>query len=189
MNYREILIRLISMTTPFVYDSEESFLEMLRKFYQYLHELTKASKEMSDDIQDLRSEMNSFEEQINEELTRINEILRSYDIKIDRIASELYVYVDDKIINLKNYVDSHDAYLEERIENIEVGKINIYDPTTGLYSPLQVVIDNIYDVNRNNAITATEFDALEITATEYDALEITARDYDINGKEILSNLS
>ena len=25
MNYREILIRLMSMTTPFVYDSEESF--------------------------------------------------------------------------------------------------------------------------------------------------------------------
>lgn len=185
MNYREILIRLMSMTTPFVYDSEESFLEMLRKFYQYLHELTKASKEMSDDIVELRDEMSSFEEQINLEIQRINELLISYDMKIDRIANELYVYVDDKLINLKNYVDSQDNYLRERIEDIEVGKINVYDPTTGLYSPLQIVIDNIYDMGRSNALTSSEYDALELTATEFDAYQITAREYDINGKEIL----
>lgn len=185
MNYREILIRLMSMTTPFVYDSEESFLEMLRKFYQYLHELTKASKEMSDDIVELRDEMSSFEEQINLEIQRINELLTSYDMKIDRIANELYVYVDDKLINLKNYVDSQDNYLRERIEDIEVGKINVYDPTTGLYSPLQIVIDNIYDMGRSNALTSSEYDALELTATEFDAYQITAREYDINGKEIL----
>lgn len=185
MNYREILIRLMSMTTPFVYDSEESFLEMLRKFYQYLHELTKASKEMSDDIVELRDEMSSFEEQINLEIQRINELLTSYDMKIDRIANELYVYVDDKLINLKNYVDSQDNYLRERIEDIEVGKINVYDPTTGLYSPLQIVIDNIYDMGRSNALTSSEYDALELTATEFDTYQITAREYDINGKEIL----
>ena len=68
MNYREILIRLMSMTTPFVYDSEESFLQMLRKFYKYLHELTEASKEMSDDIIELRTEMNNFEDEINAEI-------------------------------------------------------------------------------------------------------------------------
>lgn len=185
MNYREILIRLMSMTTPFVYDSEESFLEMLRKFYQYLHELTEASKEMSDDIVELRDEMSSFEKQINLEIQRINELLTSYDMKIDRIANELYVYVDDKLINLKNHVDSQDNYLRERIEDIEVGKINVYDPTTGLYSPLQIVIDNIYDMGRSNALTSSEYDALELTATKFDSYQITAREYDINGKEIL----
>lgn len=185
MNYREILIRLISMTSPFVYDSEESFLQMLRKFYQYLHELTEASKGMSDDIESLRSEMTSFEEEINEEIQRINDILVEYDMKIDRIANELYVYVDDKIVNLKNYVDSQDSLLDSRIKNIEIGKINIYDPTTGLYSPIQTVIDNLYDMNRQNALSATEYDALELTATEYDAHQLTAREYDINGKELL----
>ena len=187
MNYREVLIRLMSMTTPFVYDSEESFLQMLRKFYQYLHELTKTSKDMSDDITDLRNEMTSFEDEVNQKINDINELLVQYDMKIDRIKNELYVYIDDKIINLKNYVDSHDAYLQEQIEQIEVGKINIYDPTTGLYSPLQIVINNLYDMVRSNALTSSEYDALELTATEYDAEQITARDYDINGKEILGN--
>lgn len=185
MNYREVLIRLMSMTTPFVYDSEESFLQMLRKFYQYLHELTEATKTLSDEVDEVKSDMATLEDDINQKIVEINELLVAYDLKIDRIANELYVYVDDKIINLKNYVDSRDSYLEEKIEQIEVGKINIYDPTTGLYSPLQIVIDNLYDMGRANALTATEYDALELTATAFDNYEITARDYDTNGKSIL----
>ena len=185
MNYREILIRLISMTSPFVYDSEESFLQMLRKFYQYLHELTEATKGLSDDVEQLRDEITSYEEQINQTLADINELLEQYDMKIDRIANELYVYVDDKLINLKNYVDTQDSLLDAKIKDIEIGKINLYDPTTGLYSPIQVVINNLYDVNRDNALTATEYDALDLTATEYDSYELTAREYDTNGKNLL----
>lgn len=185
MNYREILIRLMSMTTPFVYDSEESFLEMLRKFYKYLHELTEASKDMSDDIEELRTEINNFEDEINEEIQRINDILVEYDIKIERVRNELRVYVNDQIANLRNYVDSEDALLDERIKQVEIGNINVYDPTTGLYSPIQIVIDNLYDMGRSNALTASEYDALELTATAYDAYELTARDYDLNGKTLL----
>jgi hypothetical protein len=173
------------MTTPFVYDSEESFLEMLRKFYKYLHELTEASKEMSDDIIELRTEVNNFEDEINAEIQRINDILVEYDIKIERIGSELRVYVNDQIANLRNYVDSEDALLNERIRQIEVGNIKVYDPTTGLYSPIQIVIDNLYDMGRSNALTATEYDALELSATAYDAYALTARDYDLNGKTLL----
>ena len=185
MNYREILIRLMSMTTPFVYDSEESFLEMLRKFYKYLHELTEASKEMSDDIIDLRTEITSFEDEINEEIQRINDILVEYDIKIERVKNELQVYVNDEIANLRNYVDSEDALLNDRIRQIEIGNIRVYDPTTGLYSPIQIVIDNLYDMGRSNALSASEYDALDLTATAYDAYQISARDYDVNGKSLL----
>ena len=128
--------------------------------------------------------MATLEDDINQKIVEINELLVAYDLKIDRIANELYVYVDDKIVNLKNYVDSQDSYLEERIEQVEVGQINVYDPTTGLYSPLQIVIDNIYDMGRSNALTSSEYDALELTASEFDAYQITAREYDINGKEI-----
>lgn len=185
MNYREILIRLMSMTTPFVYDSEESFLEMLRKFYKYLHELTTASKEMSDDIIELRTEMTNFEDEINEEIQRINDILVEYDIKIERVKNELQVYINDEIANLRLYIDSEDALLNERIRQIEIGNINVYDPTTGLYSPIQIVIDNLYDMGRSNALSASEYDALELSATAYDAYDLTARDYDLNGKSLL----
>lgn len=185
MNYREVLIRLMSMTSPFVYDDEESFLQMLRKFYQYLHELTNATKELSDEVQQVKQDMDDLEASIQEEIDKINDLLVAYDIKIERIANEIYTYVDGKIVNLKNYVDTQDSILDARIKDIEIGKINLYDPTTGLYSPIQTVIDNIYDASRQNAITATEYDALELTATAYDAYDLTAREYDTEAKTLL----
>lgn len=185
MNYREILIRLVSMTTPFVYDSEESFLEMLRKFYKYLHELTIATKEISDEIDEVKTDMSNLEDSINQQIENINAILMQYDLKIERVKNDLQVYLDSQIVNLRNYVDEQDNILDARIRDIEAGDINIYDPTTGLYSPIQLVIDNLYDMNRSSALTASEYDALDLTATEFDAYEITARDYDIKGKEIL----
>ena len=185
MNYREILIRLMSMTTPFVYDSEESFLEMLRKFYKYLHELTTVSKGMSEDIEEIRTELNTFEDDIETEIQKINDILVEYDIKIERVKNELKVYVNDEITNLRLYVDSEDELLNARIRQIEIGNIKVYDPTTGLLSPIQIVIDNLYDLGRSNALSATEYDALELSATAYDGYNLTARDYDVNGKTLL----
>ena len=185
MNYREILIRLMSMTTPFVYDSEESFLQMLRKFYQYLHELTTATKELSDDVEQVRSDMDNLEESINQQIEQINELLAEYDLKIDRVANQLYAYVDNQIVNLTNYIDTQDSILDARIKNIEIGKINLYDPTTGLYSPLQTVVNNLYDMSRQGAISASEYDALQLTATAYDNYELTAYDYDTNAKTLL----
>ena len=178
MNYREVLIRLMSMTSPFVYDSEETFLEMLRKFYKYLHELTSASKEMSD-------EMDDFEAQIDAKINDINELLEEYDMKIEKVENNLKVYVDNSIIYLRGYVDNQISILNHQIEQIELGNISAYDPTTGLFSPIQTIINNLYDIQRDNSLTASEYDALELTATEYDAYEITARDYDINAKNIL----
>ena len=185
MNYREVLIRLMSMTSPFVYDSEETFLEMLRKFYKYLHELTTSTKELSDEVEEIKSDITSLEEEINQKIEQINEILAQYDLKIDRVANELQVYVDGQIANLRLYVDTQDSILSNRITQIEIGNIEIYDPTTGLLSPLQTVIDNLYDMNRGNAITASEYDNLELTATAYDAYDLTARQYDIEAKTLL----
>lgn len=178
MNYREVLIRLMSMTSPFVYDSEETFLEMLRKFYKYLHELTTSTKELSD-------EMDDFEAQIDAKINDINELLEEYDMKIEKVENNLKVYVDNSIIYLRGYVDNQISILNHQIEQIELGNISAYDPTTGLFSPIQTIINNLYDIQRDNSLTASEYDGLELTATKYDAYEITARDYDINAKNIL----
>ena len=89
-------------------------------------------------------------------------------------------------IILKEYVDTQDEYLQYQIDHFNIDNITILDPTTGLYSPIQIVIDNIYDQTRDEAITAGEYDALELTAGAYDALEITAFNYDRYGKTILT---
>lgn len=46
---------------------------------------------------------------------------------------------------------------------------------------------DVYEILRQNAISCSEFDGLELTATEFDNKEITAYDFDNSGKAILMN--
>ena len=56
----------------------------------------------------------------------------------------------------------------------------------GNYENISQVILNVYETLRNNAVTCTEFDTLELTATAYDAKEISAYNFDVNGKTFLN---
>lgn len=56
----------------------------------------------------------------------------------------------------------------------------------GTYENVSTVILNVYETLRNNAVSCSEFDDLELTATQYDAKEITAYNFDVNGKTFLN---
>ena len=86
---------------------------------------------------------------------------------------------------LKDYVDYQDSQLNEKIDNIQIGQIQIYDPTSGTIKPLQEVINDLYALTNKDGLSASEFDALNLTATEFDAYQITAYEFDSQGKTIL----
>ena len=127
------------------------------------------------EINVLREEMTQFEEDVNQSIA-----LQFAELKV-----ELQAMVVTTLAQAKAYTDTMVAQLEQEIQEISVGEISIFDPTTGFYSPLQTVIDNLYNASREDALTATEYDALELTATAYDAYELTATEYDNNGKSLL----
>ncbi len=132
-------------------------------------------EELENEILGLRNEMTSFEEQINTEITN----------RFNQIVIELNSMIATTLLRANAYTDAMGERLEEEIRNIAIGQITIYDPTTGILSPLQIVIDNLYGSTREDALTATEYDALELTATAYDAYELTAFEYDKNAKSLL----
>lgn len=124
----------------------------------------------------LAQEMLDFEYQINTEM----------QAEFNSIKLELQSMIATALQQANAYTDAIASQLEHQIEEISIGQISLFDPTTGLYSPLQVVVDNLYTLGRTDALTATEYDALELTATDYDAEELTAFEYDQNGKTLLS---
>ena len=105
--------------------------------------------------------------------------------KIDSEITRVINLINDNFNLLKDYVDYQDNILNEKIDNIQIGLIQIYDPTTGTIEPLQMVINNLYQLTNKDGLTATEFDALDLTATEFDAYQITAYEFDSAGKTIL----
>ncbi len=111
--------------------------------------------------------------------TEVNDLLHDLEVELKQLITLNYNV-------LKEYVDEQDANLQYQIDHFDIGNITILDPTTGLQSSIQTVVDNIYDQTRTDGISAGEFDALELTASEFDAKEITAFNFDQHSKSLLT---
>ena len=143
---------------------------------EFIDNYTGKIEELEAEIANLRVEMTDFEASINDEISA----------RFEEIVTELRTMLAVTLMQANAYTDAAAANLREEIRQISLGQITIYDPTTGVLSPLQTVVDNLYGSTREEALTATEYDALDLTATAYDAYEITAFNYDKYGKTILA---
>lgn len=141
----------------------------------FIEEYTGKIEEIEAEVESLRQEMTDFEQDIN----------ASIDLRFANIKIELQSMIATALVQANAYTDAIAAQLRDEIEQISIGDIQVYDPTTGLLSPLQTVLDNIYGSSREDALTATEYDALELTATAYDAYDLTAFNYDKYAKTLL----
>lgn len=142
---------------------------------EFIDEYTGKIEEIEAEIVALRSEFEQFKVDVNSQIA----------LQFAQIKVELQAMVATALNQANAYTDAIASQLREEIEQISVGDITLYDPTTGILSPLQTVIDNIYGAGRDDALTATEYDALDLTATAYDAYQISAFDYDKYGKTML----
>ena len=147
----------------------------VNKNTEFINDYSGKIEEIESEIASLRQEMGEFEAEVNNSIA-----LQFAEIKV-----ELQSMIVTAVAEAKAYTDTIAAQLEEEIREISVGEISVFDPTTGLDSPLQTVIDNLYNASREDALTASEYDALELTATAYDAYALTATEYDKNGKSLL----
>lgn len=132
-------------------------------------------------------------EQIEAEILALRQEMTAFEYNIEQtiatqfaeIRIELQSMIAAALNQANAYTDSVAAQLENEIQQIVIGNITVFDPSTGYVAPLQSVIDNLYNLGRTDALTASEYDALDLTATAYDAYELTAFQYDQNGKSLL----
>ena len=132
-------------------------------------------EEIEAEMDDLKQQMIDFKQSTTDSIA----------LQFAELKAELQALIATGLNQANAYTDATAGRLEAEIDQIAIGQISVYDPTTGIYSPLQVVIDNLYGQGRTDALTATEYDALELNATAYDAYQLTAYEYDNNGKNLL----
>ena len=146
---------------------------------QFIDEYTGKIEEIEAEVASLRAEMTEFEEDVNDNI----------ETQFIQIKLELQSMIATALNQANAYTDAIASQLHAEIEQISVGDITLYDPTTGVLSPLQTVIDNLYGSTREEALTASEYDNLLLTATEYDTFDngepLTAFNYDKFGKTLL----
>lgn len=171
---------------PAFYDRESgTVLQQTARMYAKLNEVIKivnGYKNYDEEIASLKAQMNGLV--ADNERFKLN---LQVDINNQMIAfkREVNDRMDIQMEGLKAYVDSQNETLRQYIDEIALGQITLYNPATGEMEDIQNIINGLYDMNRTDALSATEYDALELTATAYDAYELTASDYDFHGKSLL----
>ena len=118
------------------------------------------------------------------------------------ITTEYKGYVTAQINALTTYIDNQDVHYDQLAQgyaNTALDDAKDYvdaevldytmmiNPITGVYEDVRNVVDDIVSYfHTGDALTAGEYDSLDLTAGAYDAYDISAYDYDFNGKTILN---
>ena len=189
---------------PFIEEDMEAIdnYQLLCKIVEYMNKIADSENDLSskyyelvDGFEELKNYVDAYLtglDEVKEAIILINNSLDALTLKVNKNTQDisdnytyLYNLIGETYDSLKTYVDNQVLILNNKIDNIQIGQISIYDPTTGLLSPLQTVINNIYEISNKDGLTASEFDALNLTASGFDAYQITAYEFDSQGKTIL----
>lgn len=157
-------------------------LKKLNEMVETINEHTDFIDNYAGQIEEMQQELAEFKAEWKQFKIDIN---ASIEEQISAFKTEVLGELAAQITTLKSYVDVQDAALRTYIDNVALGQINVYNPATGELQDLQTVINSLFDTGRTDAITADEYDALQLTATDYDSRDISAYDYDTAGKVLL----
>lgn len=166
MTYAEFLLGILKKMNEIiaVTNSQQEFIDEFNVKYQ----------ELLVEFEKLRADFDALEAEIT---ASVQAQFDAFEVEVRNLITATQNY-------LIAYTDSAEARLQAQIEAIQIGDISVIDPTTGILSPIQTVINNIAGSSAD-ALTASEYDALSLSATAYDNYDITAYDYDFKGKALL----
>lgn len=184
---------------PLTYDKSLSYYEVLCKVMEKINELI-----------DYFNTLGEFatEEYVNQRIAEVmaaleaakTEIYAAMALKLDRAEFETFLgelqlslnSITEQIDLIRLQVNANTAQIEYNFNwlknyiDTQLIDLEVINPFTGQVQPIQTVINYLADLQKQNALTAAEYDAAELTASAYDALQLTAIAYDIDGKNYIS---
>ena len=174
---------------PLAFDESLSYLEELSAILKKLNETIEQVNSNTEFIDTYESEYEELKRELDNLINEVNqrfvEIEYELEVKFSELTARVITLIDNNYNILKNYIDENVEELNYKIDHISIDNIILRDPSTGLYSNIQVVVNNLFNTFNVDALTATEFEALDLTATAFDAYQITAYEFDTQGKTIL----
>ena len=175
MNYKDVLIKLASMTIPYVYDDTISFLELNRKLYKIVHELIVAMQGLNSDYEQFRSDMtNSFNEftttinnNFDEFKSDVNNQINTFEENINTSFNSFKTEIENNFSTLQGEFNTLKTYVDNYFENLnldeEVSAViqKMYSDGTladiineQIFNELNTKIDNLQEqVNNIELIT------------------------------------
>jgi len=184
---------------PLSYDQSLSYYEVLCKLREKVNELIEYFNSLGEF---------ATEEYVNAKIAEVLAVLEAdkakiyaaIALKLDRTEFETFLgelqlslnSITEQIGLLRVQVNANTQQIEYNFNwlknyiDTQLIDLEVINPFTGQVQPIQTVINYLADLQKQNALTAAEYDAAELTAATYDALQLTAIAYDIDGKNYIS---
>lgn len=203
-------------TLPLTYNASISYYEQVGQLVYKINELIDAMNSYAEDYKSYTdeqiallkkyvdsqiTEVYAYADKININLTNLigitaDNLKADYISRINQLNNSLNARITQEVFTINNRITSEVITLNTRI-SLEVQNLKDYidsqlidikviDPTTGLISALQTTLNNIVNLMKGAALTAQQYDALNLTAQTYDNKKLTAYQYDFNGKSLLT---
>ena len=194
MSYYEVLAWLCQYVTetiiPKINEDSEAINALQEEFIALREEVEEAIKE----IPQLRADFIELSEKFDQTLIELQaqydafkiEVQEEINTQIAQARTAIMEVVNAYFETLNDKIDDEVERIDEKFNTWAIANTIVFNTLRGTQTTLQVYLDDLSGVNRTDAITATEYDALELTATEYDGKQISAHDYDYYGKTILT---
>ena len=165
---------------------------------QLIATINEALAEAQNEIDNLKAQVETLSREIdvkvaelsNEIENRLVSAVASLTVLLNEGLQEMRLLIDLNNEEMKRYIDD---VLEDFKESIpEFENVIVRDVITGELVNIQVALRNLYNYLRANAITAHEYDDLQLTAQEYDStvvdfvpLGMTALQFDVDAKRYI----
>lgn len=203
-------------TLPLTYNASISYYEQVGQLVYKINELIDAMNSYAEDYKSYTdeqiallkkyvdsqiTEVYAYADKININLTNLigitaDNLKADYISRINQLNASLNARITQEVFTINNRIISEVITLNTRI-SLEVQNLKDYidsqlidikviDPTTGLISDLQTTLNNIVNLMKGDALTAEQYDALNLPAQTYDNKKLTAYQYDFNGKSLLT---
>lgn len=157
---------------------------MIQQFQQWAVEwaaVKKAYEDFNADLSDIDSQLSALRNDVIDLNSNVENIENRIAVINMRITS-----VEQSINELRETTTAALNDLDTRVSTIEEYAVyNMYSPFTGELVPITEIITQLSYFHLADALTAEEYDALELTAAAYDLKELTAIQYDSSGKTLL----
>lgn len=143
------------------------------KYVQLETEFDAKLNQLNDSLQ---ANLATFENNVNKQL-------QNYQLQVSQQQAEIYSTITSTNQATRTWMTTQ---LEDFKHSLPKDYPPIICPVDGKLEDIQSVVNHMWNYLNSNALTADEYDALDLTATEYDDKGLTANQYDQMGKLLLS---
>lgn len=136
----------------------------------------------------LEKSFNDFTSQVNHDFETLTaDFVQRFALLQANLEADIEGFKNDiqfQVNGLGNQVSALDHKLDQALDNL-ADSLKMNNPFTGREEPISQIIMQLAAFHMEDAITAGEYDNLNLTAQAYDNMNLTAYQYDVMAKQHL----